>query len=235
MADESVSGVHGHIIKVAQEAARKAVMALVESGKVEFPRERSRRAARVTVAMPWHNSLRWGVDAVERICRNGIPMVLMFCDTGSEDGSAEYLRACGSWWVKIHPDSVEQVVVLESVPPSDSAQASEAQARAKMFAEAATEYVWCADPDVLLPQGAIRKAVEAMDGDPKLGAVGVQYDRDVDHVKFGAMLVRTELARKLTLTPVGCLCRGANEELEYMGCVVKHLDGVYACHARWEV
>lgn len=104
--------------------------------------------------------------------------------------------------------------------------------RRKLSEECGTKYLMFVDSDVLLPPRAIPKLIKEMEKNKKLGMMGIVHFPNESHVKMGAAMLRTALAKKIKwrYDNEGCDCINAARQLLEMGYKTEHHKELIARH-----
>ena len=95
-----------------------------------------------------------------------------------------------------------------------------------------TKYIMFIDSDVLIPPYCINPMLKKLGHDNRIGMLGLQYDYNATHVKLGATIIRTELAKvvKWKRTDDECQCLCCAKEVLVRGYTVEHYTKTLARH-----
>lgn len=168
----------------------------------------------VTVAIPTFNSTCTIMPVLQRLFHQGIKPVILIMDHGSKDGTVEMLHAAikNKWFGTAD-------IQIEAAPQLMGGRGKNIPyIRHKLAQAVQTEYLFFLDSDVLLPGHCLLALKEYMDQDVNRAGVAVRYEPLADHVQFGAILMKTEVANQIKWnnTDDKCECRWAVESLKAM-------------------
>ena len=110
-----------------------------------------------------------------------------------------------------------------------------AHAKAKFADACEPPWIYICDGDVVTPNGAIRRLLDEMKADESIGALCVPYEQKTDHQLQGAMLMRTEVARRVGFSGKNrCVCWDLAQRLKAAGLSMKPWAcGEMAVHLKW--
>lgn len=132
-------------------------------------------------------------------------------DNGSTDGTAEVIKKL----------SEKLPIRTKYLPKDDSINnyLNISKATKQMISEVTTPYVFLLDDDVLIDKGNIQELIQFLDD--KTGATGFPYEHG-NHLRAGAMMMKTEVAKKLVLDwSHNCTCGNIAAELKNLGMETK--------------
>lgn len=182
-------------------------------------------------------------EALKSLALQSVPVSLMICDNGSRD--AERLRSqafkdCIAAW------GMRDFKLFE-VPQKVQYQGR--LLRLKNWEHMLARFAWemIADPpdavfvldsDVIMPPRSLGRLAVEVENNEKLGAIGVDYEPQVDHLHMGCSLYR--YAAFLMLADIGfqhehgnsCVCHWMHKALEANGWEVRKLAGMQAEHRK---
>ncbi|AQT67945.1 transferase 2, rSAM/selenodomain-associated [Anaerohalosphaera lusitana] len=147
----------------------------------------------ITFAIPTYNNAETIMTVLKRCLQQDVKPKILIMDNGSTDGTVEMLRAAinnGIFGpVDIKLESVQRMLGGKSknIP----------YVRYKLCQAVDTEYVFLLDADVLIPQHAILGLREMLEEDGDLVGAGIRVDPIVEHIQFGAILLKSEIARQI--------------------------------------
>ncbi len=168
----------------------------------------------VTVAIPTFNSTCTIMSVLQRLFHQGIKPMILIIDNGSKDGTVEMLQAVidNKWFGTAD-------IVLQTAPQLiGGREKSIPYIRYKLAQAVKTEYLFFLDSDVLLPGYCLPGLKEYMEEDANRAGVAVRYEPLADHVQFGAILMKTEIAKQIKwkISEGKCECHWATESLKAM-------------------
>ncbi|HOK95544.1 MAG TPA: glycosyltransferase family A protein [Anaerohalosphaeraceae bacterium] len=168
----------------------------------------------VTVAIPTFNSACTIMSVLQRLLHQDVKPTILMIDNGSKDGTVEMLQAVidNKWFGAAD-------IVLQTAPQLlGGREKNIPYMRHKLAQAVETEYLFFLDSDVLLQGHCLLDLKEYMDEDANRKGVAVRYDPLADHVQFGAILMKTQIAKQIKWnTGEGkCECRWAVESLKEM-------------------
>ena len=201
---------------------------------------------KITAAMVTWNSRTTIWRALSSLAKQDVPVTLMMCDSGSTDQT--------DWWIgtrrfvdELKSIGLPSVKMLANIPSKEAMFSGREltnkhleHALAKMAWENSQEppdaLLWL-HPDVLIPDGALKKMVSELEDDRRLGGVGLKLkdEQEVDHVRMSCALYRWEPFAKLAeigFFSTGCPCRWMHRMIERCGWEMKNLEGVEATHLK---
>ena len=198
--------------------------------------------ARITVAIPTYNAIRYLPRVFDGLLRQDITFKLLLCDNESEDGTGIWLRSpvVHKYWHSLSGNSIRGWRQLNPIPRTGDKQRDVATVRASLTQAVSTEYIFMLDQDVVLPPGALRDIAsqfraERLSG-PKLGALGIPYELKTTHVMSGALFLSTDVAKEVDYTLEHlCVCKCIAKTLGDKGLALEHwARGEFGRHLRRE-
>jgi glycosyltransferase involved in cell wall biosynthesis len=188
------------------------------------------RAKDVSVFIPTRDSLvtiKLILQALQPEFQECKPKIYIF-ENGSRDGTLEAL--CAFKHYNTFPDMdfvIKHFDDIGSIRPK-----SIELVRKNCCDTAKTKYLMFVDSDVLLPPMAILKLKDEFEQDPKLGMMGIFHYPNEQHVKMGATMLKTELAKKVKwkYDAEGCDCLNAARDIAARGYHVRHHPTLIARH-----
>lgn len=189
----------------------------------------------VTVLIPCFNSCRegWLQRCLYALSPGlqSLPAIVHVADQESEDGTGQYVVGSTPWWSR----RFVAFRYLGQTKNFGHKMRNICLIRKNLAISAKTKYALYVDADVKYPPGGLRAQYEAMEADPKLGMLGILYDRSVNHVKMGSAMIRTELLAQVDFKPDPCECDWVNKRVVEMGYEARHLPAYRAVHMSEEV
>lgn len=213
----SAGNAEGQAEAAAREAGEREQASAVRS-TYEVPVE-------VTVAIPTYNSMLSLPHALNALCKQNLPFKLLFADNGSDDGTDLWVGspAVAGYWRRLSSGAIRDWRVLPRVPHIGSKYENVAKAMSELARRTDTEYIFHLDSNVLLPPGALRDALAELKQATGTGGLGVPFDFRSSHVQSGAVLMRTELARRIVYDVKGCCpCMCIRRSLEERGLELRY-------------
>lgn len=168
----------------------------------------------ITFAIPTFNSACTIMPVLQRLFQQDISPKVLIIDNGSKDGTLEMLEAAiSNNWFGAADIQVETAPQLMGGPGKNIPYV-----RHKLAQAAETEYLFFLDSDVLLPTHCMLGLKQYFDEDSNRVGVAIRYEPLVDHVQFGAILMETEVAKRIKWNNGDgkCECRWAIESLKAM-------------------
>lgn len=182
----------------------------------------------VTIAIPTKNNLPTIKIVLNVYNYQMIYPKILILDNGSRDGTLEALEALIK--NKIFPDL--DIRLINFGEWSGDKEKNLDKIRYELCQRINTKYIFFNDSDVLIPPYVLPSLINEMEKDKKLGMLGLKYDMKANHVKIGAAIIRTELAKQIQWNrddeKCNCLC--AIEKLKEIGFEVKEYDEALARH-----
>ena len=201
---------------------------------------------RIVAVMLTHNPMKTLLKSLGALGAQKVPVTVLLCDNASTDGS-QWLMTTQRFKEDLKAVGLANVTILPAIP--SKAHMFEGKVILNKSVEhGAAKFAWeCGqmqpqpdfllwlDPDVIMPHGALPKLIQAMEANPRLGELGVDYDTEVDHVRMGCTFYRfaawAELA-EIGFYSQGCPCRWIQRTLESRGWTVEKLPGFRAQHEK---
>lgn len=168
----------------------------------------------VTFAIPTFNSACTIMPVLQRLFQQDVTPKILIIDNGSKDGTLEMLQAAidNKWFGTAD-------IVLQTAPQLIGGRGNNIPyVRHKLAQAVETEYLFFLDSDVLLPTHGMLGLKEYMCQDSNRAGVAIRYEPLVDHVQFGAILMKTEVAKQIKWNSGDgkCECLWAAESLKEM-------------------
>ncbi len=168
----------------------------------------------ITFAIPTYNSTFTIMSVLQRLFHQDIKSKILIIDNGSKDGTLEMLEAAiqNKWFG-------DAAIEIQTAPQLMGGRGKNiSYMRHKLAQAVETEYLFFLDSDVLLPTHCMLKLKEHMDEDLTRAGVAIRYEPLIDHVQFGAILMKTEVAKQIKWNNADgkCECLWAVESLKNM-------------------
>ena len=166
----------------------------------------------ITFAIPTLNSACTIMPVLQRLFHQDVKPKILVMDNGSKDGTPEMLKAAieNKWFGPADIDVQTAPQLLggreKNIP----------YMRHKLAQAVGTEYLFFLDSDVLLPTHCMLALKGYMDENPNRVGVAIRYEPLADHPQFGAILMKTKLAKQIKWVHQAgqCECLGAIESLK---------------------
>ena len=183
----------------------------------------------LTFCILTYNSAGTVKATVQRIMKQNIIPKIMIYDNGSVDGTVEMVQA----WIKNRWFGQAEIELIIDNHLAGGTVRNIAHCRYMASQKIKTKYIMFVDSDVLLPPFIMARLVKDMEGDPKIGMIGIRYEPNAKHVKMGSTIIKTELAKVAVWRGhPKCECLHLKDELEDKGLVVKYHNEFQATHLR---
>jgi len=145
---------------------------------------------------------------------------IIIMDNGSKDGTLEAVQAM----IKNNIFRDLKVELINFGEWSGVKEKNIEKVRYEFSQVSNTKYLMFIDADVLIPPYVIEGMINTMEKNEKIGMLGLKYDVLSDHVKMGATILRTELAKKIKwkYDEEKCDCLYCAEQIVKMGFSVQH-------------
>lgn len=195
---------------------------------------------RVLAVMMLYNSGKTMREALRRLALQSVPTGLILCDNGSTDETDIATDEFRAEMVGMGIRDFRQFTIpqkqIEDVRTRRNKNIEHMLARfAREMEHDPPEAVFVLDSDVIMPPEGLGRLVSEMAKREKLGAIGIDYDVDVGHLRMGCSLYRYAAFKKLAeigFFSIGCPCRWMHKQLEAMGWEVDTLLGMTAEHRK---
>ena len=198
---------------------------------------------RITAVSSPFNSRNTLWRSLSSLARQNVPVSLRMLDNGSTDGTEWWittdrfkknLAEIGLHTVRILPPiPAKAILISKNMRRNKHLEHQLAKAAYELRGDPPDAILWL-QADVLMPDGALKAMVEAMDAEPRLGGVGIIHrDEVVDHVRMGCTLYRWEPFAELAeigFFSDGCPCRWMHRNMEKNGWTLRNVDGVIGTH-----
>lgn len=179
--------------------------------QITGPYESFEADVEVTACMLAWNSWRDLWDVLTAYWHQGVSLALhTVMDQTSIDPTETILSAdhTGQYLCGELSHTIRSYRYLGTVPHYVRVSETNARAMAVFVDACKTEFIFFNDSDVLIPNGALKALIAEMREDASIGALGIPYEQEIDHVQKGAMLMRTSLARDVGFNgKTTCECR----------------------------
>lgn len=168
----------------------------------------------VTFAIPTYNNAPTIMSVLQRLFHQDVKPNVLIIDNGSKDGTVEMLEAAinNKWFGSAD-------IQIQSAPQLMGGRDKNIPyVRHKLSQAVDTEYLFFLDSDVLLPTHCMLGLKKYMDEDSNRAGVAIRYEPLADHVQFGAVLMKTEIAKRIkwNIGDGKCECLWAIESLKKM-------------------
>ena len=138
------------------------------------------------------------------------------------------------------PPQAEQLLELIATLPQEAGRiyksSKAAYKRNKLRECGSNPYVYLADPDVRLPDAPLFEiAVEYLSAEPRIGAIGMCYHPQSEHVACGSMMLRRDdflAVGELRGTGKTCVCGYITSRLQERGLSTVPVKRIRATHLR---
>ena len=169
----------------------------------------------LTVCIPTYNSAGTIKRSLDSLMRQEIRPRIIIYDNGSTDGTIELIEAMLR--NNVYKDADISFNKTTHVPGGKDKNIC--FMRFKLTELVNTEFLFFLDSDVMIPPGALKPILLEMKKYKTLGMLGLRYDDNPPHVKMGATILRTELAKKVKYAwdNQGCDCVHTAKQIRSMG------------------
>lgn len=182
----------------------------------------------LTICIPCFNSLPTIRVVLNVLNFQDLYPKIIILDNGSTDGTFEALSAMKVYkWFK---DLDIELRCFGQI--SNRGHQNINFIRHKFCELVKTKYLMFLDSDVLLPPYILKPLLEVIEKREDLGMLGLKYDVNTNHVKMGATILRSALAKniKWKKTEDACECLNCAKDLLVRGFKVEHYDKQLARH-----
>lgn len=180
----------------------------------------------ITFAIPTFNNGKTLMKCIDGILNQNIKCCIKIMDNDSKDGSLEMIQTAikNKWFgevdIKISeaPDRVRKLNILLM--------------RYKLAQSVDTEFIMFIDADVILYPNTVSEMLKEFK--ENTGMMGVCYVPYTDHVRIGATIMRSEVAKKINwrMDKENCECKNCANQLKEMGLETIGFKGATAQHLK---
>ena len=186
----------------------------------------------LTILMPTYNGSDTIQIAIKSTLNQGVKSKIIIMDHGSIDGTFEMLTK--SKENGYYGDLDIEILQLER--KSDDPKINKCDIRTELGKLPTTKYTFWLDDDIKLPSYSLRKILDDMIRDPKIGMHAIIYqhqsspDPKQQHYGIGATMMPTKILKDIRWEcgMLSCECQNTRIQIEKMGLKTGNLTGVTA-------